>query len=308
MLVFDALTAAGTIDQRPTLCPTLIQSSLIMMHYQEYYPSSKFRNIISCFWTVGFELNAKLPDLDVVLPDGCTDLLINTGPYFKRIDSRAKQEFKVRDYALIGQRKNAIEVAQTAETTFFAIRFTPFGMRSLFSIKASALTGEMLEDDNSIKSLADPIRLILEKKGPFLEKLQNIEVVLENRIAGSLTVNPLVERATREIIRARGNFNVTSFCRKNGIHKSTLEKNFLTYVGLSPKAFAAIIRFNHTHSLLRKERKLKLTHLALDCGYYDQSHMIKEFRRFSNNAPSKFLEKAYLLPNIAVSCHKSLRF
>ncbi|PHR42629.1 MAG: hypothetical protein COA32_17330 [Fluviicola sp.] len=279
-----------------------------MIHYQEHYPSNKFRNIISCFWTMGFAPDAKLPRLDVVLPDGCTDLLINTGPTFKRIDNQSSKDFLIKDYALIGQRKNAIEISQTIDTTFFAIRFTPFGVKSLFPFDSSELTGDMIDMDRSIKNLVDPIRSILEKKIPFQKKLIEIQEVLENKMVNSLTSNFLVEKATSEILSAHGNFNVAQFCEKANIHKSTLEKNFLSYVGLRPKEFAAIIRFNHAHSLLQKGNKIKLTHLALDCGYYDQSHMIKEFRRFSNSSPSELMKAKYLLPEIAASCYQSLRF
>lgn len=278
-----------------------------MIRYKEYYPSSKFRNIISCFWTMGFEPNAELPERDVVLPDGCTDLLINTGPHFKRIDDHAQQEFQIKDYALIGQRQNAVEISQSSQTTFFAIRFTPFGMRSLIPFESSELTGKMLEEDTTLKKLVDSIRLVLEKNTSFQEKLQSIEHVLESRLTYYTSVNPIVEKATQEILHSYGNFNVSSFCLKNTIHKSTLEKNFLAQVGLRPKELAAIIRFNHAHAILRREKKVKLTHLAIDCGYYDQSHMIKEFRRFSNYSPSQFMKAKYLLPDIAVSCHQSLQ-
>ena len=256
---------------------------------------------------MGFEPTAMLPTLDVVLPDGCIDLLINTGPTFKRIDNLSSKDFLIKDYALIGQRKNAVEISQTVDTTFFAIRFTPFGMKSLFPFDSSELTGTMIDLDRSIKNVVDPIRSVLEKKITFQEKLIEIEEVLESKITNTIPSNFLVEKATSEILNGHGNFNVSEFCSKEGIHKSTLEKNFLSYVGLSPKEFAAIIRFNRAHSLLQKEGKIKLTHLALDCGYYDQSHMIKEFKRFSNSSPSKLIKAQYLLPTIAASCYYSLQ-
>lgn len=278
-----------------------------MIHYREYYPSNKLRNIIACFWTISFEPKTIMHERDVVLPDGCTDLLINSGPYFTRIDLHTQEAFQVKDYALIGQRKNAIEVSPTAETTFFAIRFTPFGLRSVIPHASSELTGKMFDERVFLKRLVDPIQMILEKKNGFQEKLQQIELVLENKLEAGATINPIIKKATREILHAHGFFNVNSFCLKYGIHKSTLEKNFQSQVGLTPKEFASIVRFNYAHAQLRTGKYENFTHLALDCGYYDQSHMIKDFKRFSNSAPFKFIKAKYLLPNIAVSCYQSLR-
>ena len=255
---------------------------------------------------MSFDPDAILPDRDVVLPDGCIDLLINTGPSFTRFDNHVGQEFQVREYALIGQRKNAIEISQTAETTFFAIRFTPFGLKSIIPIESSELTGKMLEEDKTLKSLVDSIRHILEKKNPFHEKLQRVEEAMEKRFNADFTIKPIIEKATRHILSVHGNFNVSTFCREYKIHKSTLEKYFLTYVGLRPKEFASIVRFNYAHSKLRNGKANSLTQLALECGYYDQSHMIKDFKRFSNSSPSKFIKANYLLPEIATSCHQSL--
>lgn len=155
--------------------------------------------------------------------------------------------------------------------------------------------------------MVDPIRSILEKKNPIEDKIQDIERVLDKLINPGFSIKPIVACATREIIQNQGDFNVKSFCLRNGIHKSTLEKNFLAQVGLRPKEFAAIVRFNYTHSKLKSGQFESLTQLALNCGYYDQSHMIKDFKRFSNSSPTKFLKARLLLPDIAVSCFQSLQ-
>lgn len=278
-----------------------------MIKYREYIPSYKFRNIISCFWTMGFESGTVLPDLDIVLPDGCSDLLINMGPSFKRIDSLLDKEFFIKDYALIGQRKNAVEIQQTPDIDFFAIRFTPYGMRSIFPANSCDLTGDMVEEDVLVKQLTDEIRRSLERTITFPEKLRLIEHVLDKRLSCLTQVNLLVEKAVHQILGNKGNFNVNDFCEESKIHKSTLEKNFLIDVGLKPKEFASIIRFNFAHALLKSNRNIKLTHLALDCGYYDQSHMIKDFKKFSNHSPIKLKKANFLLPEIAVSSHQSLR-
>lgn len=278
-----------------------------MIRYKEYSPSIKFRDIISCFWTMGYESNVSLPARDIVLPDGCVDLLINSGRYFPRIDHHSKREFEVKDYALVGQRQHSIGVTPSVETDFFAIRFTPFGMQALLPFDSSEITGDMLEECAILKGLIDPIRMILEKKISIEEKIHLIEQDIDSQIRPDFIIKPIVAHATHEIIKHQGDFNVKSFCLRHDIHKSTLEKSFLAQVGLRPKEFAAIVRFNHTHSMLKAGHYESLTQLALNCGYYDQSHMIKDFKRFSNHSPSKFLKAKHLLPEIAVSCYNSLQ-
>jgi methylphosphotriester-DNA--protein-cysteine methyltransferase len=65
------------------------------------------------------------------------------------------------------------------------------------------------------------------------------------------------------------------------------ERRFLTRVGLSPKLFCRIQRFSHVFQVFEAGRNW--AQAAVECGYYDQAHLVKNFREFSGDAPSQLL-------------------
>ncbi|MBC8082760.1 MAG: AraC family transcriptional regulator [Hymenobacter sp.] len=73
---------------------------------------------------------------------------------------------------------------------------------------------------------------------------------------------------------------------KLGISGRYLERLFGQAVGVSPKYFCRIIRFQQTFRWL--ERTDSLTAVAATCGYYDQAHFIRDFRHFTGTTPSAF--------------------
>jgi AraC-like DNA-binding protein len=97
----------------------------------------------------------------------------------------------------------------------------------------------------------------------------------------------LVRKAASMIGRARGIVRIGALAKQLGISQDPLEKRFRRVVGASPKQLASIARFREVVSGF--ERGETLTSLAHTAGYFDQSHLIREFRAFTGEAPEAFL-------------------
>jgi AraC-like DNA-binding protein len=97
----------------------------------------------------------------------------------------------------------------------------------------------------------------------------------------------LVRAAISIIRRARGVVRIGALAKELGISQDPLEKRFRRVVGASPKQLASIARFREVVSGF--ERGEKLTSLAHRAGYFDQPHLIREFRAFTGEAPEAFL-------------------
>jgi transcriptional regulator GlxA family with amidase domain len=72
------------------------------------------------------------------------------------------------------------------------------------------------------------------------------------------------------------------------------ERHFLDEVGMSPKRFSCVVRFNHAFQLKLRYPQKDWTSIAPECGYFDQTHLIKDFKRYSGNCPSAFLKQTPL--------------
>jgi AraC-like DNA-binding protein len=95
----------------------------------------------------------------------------------------------------------------------------------------------------------------------------------------------VVTQALSLIAETKGQISVESLAAALPISGRQLERKFTQHVGLSPKAFCRITRFQQAKCLLEGMRGTSGCDLAYACGYYDQTHLIREFRWFTGQTP-----------------------
>lgn len=99
--------------------------------------------------------------------------------------------------------------------------------------------------------------------------------------------DPLVARALALLDVGAGAVNVSGVARALGLSERQLERRFLARVGVTPKRFATLRRFERVAAQVGSAPSLTVA--ALDAGYYDQSHFIRDFRRFAGASPRELL-------------------
>lgn len=118
------------------------------------------------------------------------------------------------------------------------------------------------------------------------DKIRVVEQFLLSRIK-PIKPDMVVTRALNLIYETGGTIRITKLCDQLNISQSPLEKRFRKVVGASPKKFASIVRLKH---ILRRNVNPSLTEMGFDAGFYDQSHFIKEFRKFTGDTPENYFK------------------
>lgn len=98
----------------------------------------------------------------------------------------------------------------------------------------------------------------------------------------------MVLKALDLIYHSKGLLRISELSNQLNISQSPLEKRFRKAVGASPKKFASIVRFKNI--IPNGHSSPSLTALGYDAGFYDQSHFIKEFKRFTGDSPEEFFK------------------
>ncbi len=91
----------------------------------------------------------------------------------------------------------------------------------------------------------------------------------------------------QNIILNKGTIQVNAMAKKYYLSERQFERQFQEFSGFNPKKFSRIVRFQSAMSQYGNMVK-SLTDIALDCGYYDQSHFIHDFKEFSGHHPKKY--------------------
>lgn len=170
--------------------------------------------------------------------------------------------------------------AYVGPTRSLLVRFTPQGACCL-GVPASELANRSVD----LGDLVPRARM-----GEVSERLAEAPTVsasvaiVEHVLRGlSWSRDPLVDRALAWL----DDMSVAEVARALAISERQLERRFLTRVGLTPKRFASLRRFERAVALARASATL--TEAALAAGYYDQSHFIRDVRRFADATPGELL-------------------
>jgi transcriptional regulator GlxA family with amidase domain len=99
-----------------------------------------------------------------------------------------------------------------------------------------------------------------------------------------------VQQAIGELVKQRGHLSIADFAQAASLGNRQLRRSCHRHSGLAPKQLARILRFRHASMLLRKGVK-DLAGLALDCGYYDQAHMIRDFQSLAGISPARYMRQ-----------------
>lgn len=224
---------------------------------------------------------------EVFYPSGFVDFAVNisNGSAITIINGRAIDMPKVE---VLGQLTVPTRLTVTRGTSVLIARIYPFANALFFPNSISDFTNDSVDlygvFSGSANELYDRVmhtHSIYSKVKAldnfFLQQLKKNERCLEKTELIARLCDSIVTASAFDIQRLSGSF---------GLSERYIQKLFEAVVGLSPRVFFNTQRFNRSLDLIRSSN-LDLTSIAYDCGYYDQAHFIKEFRRFTGITPSE---------------------
>ncbi len=181
-------------------------------------------------------------------------------------------------------------IIATAETPVrcIMVNFYPSAFHKLFARSVEDFNGRMVPPHevigDSIDRLYSSMRSDPEPQAMF-SLLSAFIMERHERVAGEAS-SPLIalERRIRE---SRGMLPVSEQAAFVDMSERQLQRRFKEEIGLSPKEFSNVVRFNHVYSHMQRTRKLDLD-IALQCGYFDESHMLKDLSYYLGKAPKRF--------------------
>lgn len=180
--------------------------------------------------------------------------------------------------------------------SFFEINFKIGGLCKIFDVLAVHFMNRIVSAEDIFGSgikllyeqlcIADGIGEMAETANHFFAnhlKKKN-STIYQNIINGIANV----------IIRNAGIIDIAQLAGQANMSIRTLERHFIKQTGITLKLLCSIARFNHAFSLKLNTPEQNWASIAQSCGYFDQMHLIREFKRFSGSTPFIFFQKTPL--------------
>jgi transcriptional regulator GlxA family with amidase domain len=195
-------------------------------------------------------------------------------------------EARLPNITLTGIMNVARRMRTEAHSGIVLARFRPDGAAQFLPHALHEHYGTtMALDEIMPRAGVDRLRARVAECGDDRARVVALEAFLVARL-GQRDPDPLVAAAVRAIEEAQGALQIGALARRLAISQDPLEKRFRRVVGASPKQFASLLRVRRAVEAYRPE--VKLAALALEAGYFDQSHFSRELRAVTGETPGRF--------------------
>lgn len=239
----------------------------------------------------------RLPDVPGwtrvrILPNACVDIVLyasdpSTGEGLASIVAPPHRSY------VVGSTLSAFMVRSMGWRHVIGASLRPEGVGPILGVPAAEI-GErvaFLHDliGNAAQEIEDRVL-----SGPAAGTLERLAAVLLERVTRTaIALDPITLGAAQMVRKSRGRARMDALTRTLGVSPRKLERHFLTHVGMSPKLFSRLIRFDRAVRNLAKRGERSWTEFALAHGYSDQAHFINEFREFAGVTPTEFEAEAH---------------
>ena len=234
-----------------------------MLEYREIPPATPLAAYVRCFWTLRAGRDEMPPQR--ILPDGSFDIVFHFGDRYRQNGSWQPQAM------FIGELRRPVLIEPSGRSDILGLRFRPGGASAFLRTPMSELRDAILPLDLFAPLLADQIADTSRAR----DRIALLEQFLLQRLDPP---DRRLEAAVRVITESSGRARIRTVAAYAGASERTLERLFENRVGLSPKGFARIARFQ---AALRGDTS----------GYFDESHHIHEFRELSGLTPAQLREE-----------------
>ncbi|ALP36810.1 AraC family transcriptional regulator [Paenibacillus sp. IHB B 3084] len=276
--------------------PIQVNGSDSSTTYIEKRPSAALRAYVACYWesspvtgevlegnlgvSCGNEATLSLSGeeaVDRVLPDGCTDILLKYNPVSKR-----------QDISYCGTFTHPFVSARQAgtETRIFAVRFFPGGAHYFHGMPTHLFTGGNYRLDDIWPENIEIIGERILEARDFNERVRMMDEYLNQLLLRQGTNDcDLMKNLLHRIFVSSGSMSVKELAEREAISERQINRKFGQWIGISPKKFSEVVRFQSVLQSIQSGGPLDWTELALEHSFFDQAHLIRDFRRFYGDSP-----------------------
>lgn len=261
------------------------------MQFQQLAPPDDLRGYVRYFWTL--ESTGATPlasSTFTTLADGCPGLITQLTPDAPLL-GRAGKPWP-RSF-LYGQTTSATEIVTSGHFQTLGVCFEPSALSAVFGLNAEELTNTCLDLTLLDAPQASGLVEELVARPSMAERVAQLTAFLRACFARyHATVDARVRQSVAQLQASGGRVGLPALLAEVGLSERSLQRKFKQSVGISPQLFARICRFQASLAQLRARQFEKLSDLAFEQEYADQSHHIRAFQEFAGASPQRFRQQA----------------
>jgi AraC-like DNA-binding protein len=250
-------------------------------------PSKTLAPYIKRYWAIENVLDKGEVCVQRIIPTGLTELMLYFTPRPKILTENKDLSDNV---ALYGHQNDFYDMKLTGELSVFSVAFQPQGLMQFFNFPLN----EICNRNVSLKDINGQAGRDLEEKMNMATTFQQRVSIVETYLSEWLKNNfddfkfRRINYITTLIKQTYGNINIARMASEACLSRKQFERIFAEHVGISPKQYLKIIRFQSALFQKQRNKNLNMTELSYESGYFDQSHFINDFKALSGLTPKQY--------------------
>lgn len=265
---------------------------------KEYIPKANLVRYIHRYWIVS---SANPMPAEKCVMDGFVKMFIYLNDNLPEYHDTAGAKKEWGDGIGGHQTSGDLLIKTPANLRLIFCIFRPYGFFRLFKTPIHLLNNNVISLEVFLGKRATEFKERLMLAPTDDQKIQEVDDFFLSLVYGLQTPRKsVVEYAQDQMLQKNGLVSIDNLSEAANISRRTLERQFSDNVGLPPKYYARVLRFNHAFGLERARPDLDWFDIIHDCGYFDQTHFIKDFKHFTGEPPVAFYSKPHPIEAIYV--------
>lgn len=256
------------------------------MQYTEVVAPAPLDALVRCFWFLSGDDLGNEPQ--VIVPDGRLEIILHLAEPFQRLDAADNRHMQAT--ALVsGQLTAPIRLLPGGTADVVGIRFRTAAARAVLPLALAELTDRVESLGDVFPQLARALHDAAARSHDIAARVEALSRVLTRfvvRSPDSLATAVLRSLDSNHAVR------LGLIADHFGVTARTLERRLREHAGLPPNVMRRLLRFRRAFRLLDQAAPGTWAQVAAHAGYFDQAHLIRDFRQFAGTSPSEFFGRS----------------
>ncbi|MEQ8677090.1 MAG: helix-turn-helix transcriptional regulator [Aggregatilineales bacterium] len=255
---------------------------------QTYIPKAPLADYVHMFWYwAGYHPPHKK---ERILPHGLMEMTINLAdePLVFSYPEDGYVPHPIYGPIVAGARSDYFVIDTNRPASILSVWFKAGGARAFFGASANALHNQHLSLDVLWGYDAHDLYCQLLEAPSTVHRFRLLETALTNRLKRASVRHRAVDYALNAFSKQPHNITIAQIVDEIALSPTRFIQVFREEIGITPKLFCRVQRFQHALSLIAQQRHHSWTDVALRCGYFDQAHFINDFQHFAGITPTMY--------------------
>lgn len=281
------LSKAGKAPKSPKVLKVLKKEKVLSLQNEFVSPSEDLKHVIQYIQVFHFNERNKETTFRV-FPEGSSGLVYNYGnPHF---EITTEFEHKRDNLYIRGQFEHYTHYKSIGKTNLIIVKFTPLGGFYFLDRDMKEFLNLIVPVRKYYKNDYQDVMNKMKIASDDNKRIQILESYIREKVKDNEEIFNDMEKIINKMVETKGRITIPELATLADMSISSLEKKFNKYVGFNPKTFCRIQTMKSFFEMNKAFPDKNLYSLALECGYHDQSHFIKDFKKFTGISPRKYLK------------------